>query len=117
MAGEAHSVVPMFQGKMDVSSRSAGTSVGAPVVAQSKVVNSLRFRCEEPQTVKIRSSRFLQGYEFVVDNCVRRKTVKRLRDLRESFVEVVVVSREKEKKKRTDWKSARLKDSRLRIRV
>jgi hypothetical protein len=66
------------------------------------------------QTVKIRSSRFVQGYEFSVDNCIRRKIVKRLRDLRESFV---VVSREKEKKKGPILKSARLKDSRLRIKV
>jgi hypothetical protein len=49
--------------------------------------------------VKIRSSRFVQGYEFVVDNCVRRKTVKRLRDLRESFVEVLVVREKKKRKK------------------
>ena len=48
------------------------------------------------ETVKIRASRFVQGYNFAVDNSLGGKIIKRLRDLRESFVEVLVVPRVKD---------------------
>jgi len=51
------------------------------------------FGCEVLETVKIRSPRLVQGNHLAIDNSVVGKITKRLRDLRESFVEVLVVSR------------------------
>ncbi len=56
-------------------------------------MNSRSFACEVLETVKIRPSRLIQSYNFAVDNSVSRKIVKRLSDLWESFVEVLVVPR------------------------
>ena len=43
--------------------------------------------------MKIQSPGLVQGYNFSVDNCIFGKIAERLRDLRESFVEVLVVPR------------------------
>jgi hypothetical protein len=43
--------------------------------------------------MKIRPPGLVQGYHFAVDNCVVGEITKRVRDLRESLVEVLVVPR------------------------
>jgi hypothetical protein len=45
------------------------------------------------ETVKIRSPGLVQGYHLAIDNSVVGKITERLSDLRESFVEVLVVAR------------------------
>lgn len=58
---------------------------------QNGLANSQSFDCEVLETVKIRSSRFAQGYHFAVDNRVEESSWSASENLRELFVEVVVI--------------------------
>jgi hypothetical protein len=60
-------------------------------VIQNGLVNSQSFDCEVLETVKIWSSRFAQGYHFAVDNRVEGSSWSASENLRELFVEVVVI--------------------------
>ena len=58
---------------------------------QNGLVNSQSFACEVLKTMKIRSFRFAQGYHFAVDNRVEESSWSASENLRELFVEVVVI--------------------------
>ncbi len=58
-----------------------------------KVVNSRSLGCEGLETVKVWSLGFAQGYNLAIDNSLGGKIAKRVHDLRESFVEVLVAPR------------------------
>ncbi len=59
-------------------------------------MNSRSFGCEVLEAVEIGPPGFIQGYHFAVDKGVGGKIVERLSDLRESFVEVLMVPGEQD---------------------
>jgi hypothetical protein len=56
-------------------------------------VNSRSFGCEVLEAVKIRSPGLVQGYHLAIDNSAGGEITKRVSDLREALVEVLVVPR------------------------
>ena len=68
----------------------------APIQVQkieNKIADARGFGCEVLEAMKIRPPGLVQGYDFAVNNGVGGKIMERLSDLRESFVEVLVISR------------------------
>ncbi len=60
---------------------------------ENKVADARGFGCKVLETMKIRASRFVQGHNFSVNNSVGGQIIERLGNLRESFVEVLVIPR------------------------